>query len=93
MDIDTFVTVSSSIFTGFFAFVLGLICTFHTKVHSSLGDRIGLLPEWYDGCEVLVEAMVEAMVFILVLLFVQMNVVPSGDWKLLPRMNQTCGGL
>ena len=28
-----------------------------------------------------------------VLLFVQMNVVPSGIWKLLPRMNQTCGGL
>ena len=28
-----------------------------------------------------------------VLLFVQMNVVPSGVWKLLPRMNQTCGGL
>uniref|UniRef100_A0A4W5RE76 Polymerase (DNA directed), epsilon 2 n=1 Tax=Hucho hucho TaxID=62062 RepID=A0A4W5RE76_9TELE len=26
------------------------------------------------------------------LLFVQMNVVPSGVWKLLPRMNQTCGG-
>ncbi|XP_064883646.1 E3 ubiquitin-protein ligase MYCBP2 isoform X5 [Oncorhynchus nerka] len=23
----------------------------------------------------------------------QMNVVPSGVWKLLPRMNQTCGGL
>jgi hypothetical protein len=28
-----------------------------------------------------------------VLLFVQMNVVPSGIWKLLPMMNQTCGGL
>ena len=27
-----------------------------------------------------------------VLLFVQMNVVPSGIWKLLPKMNQTCGG-
>ena len=26
-------------------------------------------------------------------LFVQMNVVPSGVWKMLPRMNQTCGGL
>jgi hypothetical protein len=22
-----------------------------------------------------------------------MNVVPSGVWKLLPRINQTCGGL
>jgi hypothetical protein len=28
-----------------------------------------------------------------ILLVVQMNVVPSGIWKLLPRMNQTCGGL
>ena len=33
-------------------FVLGLICTFRTKVHSSLGDRTHLLPEWYDGCVV-----------------------------------------
>jgi hypothetical protein len=24
---------------------------------------------------------------------IQMNVVPSGVWKLLPRINQTCGGL
>ncbi|XP_023851629.2 protein FAM210B, mitochondrial isoform X2 [Salvelinus sp. IW2-2015] len=32
-------------------------------------------------------------VYTSVLLFVQMNVVPSGVWKLLPRMNQTCGGL
>ena len=32
-------------------------------------------------------------VYTCVLLFVQMNVVPSGIWKLLPRMNQTCGGL
>ena len=28
-----------------------------------------------------------------VLFFVQMNVVPSGSWKLLPRMDQTCGCL
>ena len=32
VDIDTFVTVSSSIFTRFVAVVLGLICTFRTKV-------------------------------------------------------------
>ena len=32
-------------------------------------------------------------VYTCVLLFVQMNVAPSGIWKLLPRMNQTCGGL
>ena len=48
-------------------------CTYRTKVRSSLGDRRRLLPEWYDGC--------------MVLLFVQMNVAPSGVWKLLPRMN------
>ena len=32
-----------------FAVVLGLICTFRTKVRSSLGDRTRLLPERYDG--------------------------------------------
>ena len=52
MDIDTFVPVSSSIFTRSFAVVLRLICTFLTKVHVSLGDRTRLLPEWYDGCVV-----------------------------------------
>lgn len=52
MDIDTFVPVSSSIFTRSFAVVLGLICTFRTKVRSSLGDRTRLLPERYDGCVV-----------------------------------------
>ena len=29
-----------------------MICTFRTKVHSSLGDRTRLLPERYDGCVV-----------------------------------------
>ena len=43
------VTSSSSIFTRSFAVVLGLICTFLTKVHSSLGDRTRLLPEQYDS--------------------------------------------
>ena len=52
MDIDTFVPVSYSIFTGSFAVVLGLICTFRTNVCSSLGDRTRLLPERYDGCVV-----------------------------------------
>ena len=52
MDIDTFVPVSSSIFTRFFAVILGLICTFRTKVRSSVGDRTRLLPERYDGCVV-----------------------------------------
>ena len=49
LDIDTFVPISSSIFTRSFAVVLGLICTFRTKVRSSLGDRTRLLPERYDG--------------------------------------------
>ena len=52
VDIDNFVPVSSSIFTSSFAVVLGLICTFQTKVHSSLGDRRCLLPEPYDDCVV-----------------------------------------
>ena len=50
MDIDTFVPVSSSIFTRSFAVVLGLIRTFRTKVQASLGDRTRLLSERYDGC-------------------------------------------
>ena len=51
VDIDTTVPSSSSIFTSSFAVVLGLICTFRTKVRSSLGDR-SLLSEQYDGCVV-----------------------------------------
>ena len=49
VDIDTFVPVSSSIFTRSFAVVLGLICTFRTTV---LRDRARLLPERYDSCVV-----------------------------------------
>jgi hypothetical protein len=52
VDIDTFVPVSSSIFTRSFAVLLGLICTFRTKVRSSLGDRTRLFPERYEGCVV-----------------------------------------
>jgi hypothetical protein len=52
VDIDNFVTVSSSIFTRSFDVVLGLICTFRTKVRSFLGYRIRLLPERYNGCVV-----------------------------------------
>ena len=52
VDIDTFVPVSSSFITRSFAVVLGLICTFLMKVHSSLEDRARLLPERYDGCVV-----------------------------------------
>ena len=53
--------------------VLELICTFDTKVRSSLGDRMCLLPEWYDG------------VYTCILLFVQMNVVPSGVVEISPK--------
>ncbi|XP_051527062.1 uncharacterized protein LOC127425298 isoform X1 [Myxocyprinus asiaticus] len=52
VDIDTCLPVSSSIFIRSFAVVLGLTCTFHTKLRSSLGDRMLLLPERYDGCVV-----------------------------------------
>ena len=52
MDIDNFVPVSSITFTRSFAVVLGLTCTFCTKVRSSLGDRTHHLPEMYDGCVV-----------------------------------------
>ena len=52
VDIDISVPVSSSIFTRSFAVVLGLICTFCTKVRSSLGDITCLLPERYGGCVV-----------------------------------------
>ena len=52
VDIYTFVPVSSIIVTRSFAVVLGLICSFRTKGSSSLGDRMRLLPEWYDGCVV-----------------------------------------
>ena len=52
VDIDTFVPVSSSNFTRPFAVVLELICTFRTKVRSSLGDKTRLFPEQYDGCVV-----------------------------------------
>ena len=50
--VDTFVPVSSSIFTRSFAVVLGLMCTFRAKVRSSLGNRTRLLPERYDDCVV-----------------------------------------
>ena len=52
MDIDTCVPVSYSIFTRSFAVVLGMICTFRTKVRSSQRDRTRLLPERFDGCVV-----------------------------------------
>ena len=78
MDIDTSVPVSSSIFTRFFAVVLGLIHTFLTKVRSSLGDRTrlllsGIMSAWSHG------------VYTCVLLFVQMNVVPSGVREIAPK--------
>ncbi|CDQ88363.1 unnamed protein product, partial [Oncorhynchus mykiss] len=51
-EMATGLRVHQVIFTRSFAVVLGLIFTFRTKVHSSLGDRTRLLPERYDGCVV-----------------------------------------
>jgi hypothetical protein len=61
-----------------FAVVLGLFRTFRTKVRSSLGHRKRLLPERYDGWS--------HGVYTCVLLFVQINVVPSGVWKIAPKV-------
>ena len=77
-DTDTFAPLPSSVLTRTFAVVLGLIRTFCTKARSP--DRRRRLPEWYGGSMVLWS------------LFIQTNVVPTGIWKLLPRMKQTCGG-
>jgi hypothetical protein len=86
VDIDTFVSVSSSIFTRSFSVVLGLICTFCTKVRSSLGDRTLLLPGRYEACVV-------PWCLYLHTIVCTDELVHSGIWKLLPRMSQTCGGL
>ena len=67
-DIDTFVPVSSSIFTR----------SYETERVSFLS---GMTAAWFHG------------VYTFVQLFVQINVVPLVVWKMLPRMNQTCGGL
>ena len=85
--IDTVVPVSCSIFTRSFVVLLGLICTFHTK--STLISRETELVSFLSG----MTAAWSHGVYTCVLLVVQMNVVPSGVWKLLPRMKQTCGGL
>ena len=52
VDIDYFLSVSSSIFTRAFAAVPGLISTYRTKICSSQEDTTRLLPEWYNGCVV-----------------------------------------
>ena len=80
VDIDTFVHVSSSIFTRSVAVVLALICTSLTKVRSSLGDRTRLLPEWYDGCVV---------PWCLYLRIIVCTDERGTFRRLLPRMNQT----
>ena len=52
-----------------------------TNIHYFDQGVTGMTAAWSHG------------VYTCVLLFVQMNVVPSGIWKLLPRMYQTCGGI
>ena len=81
MDMVTFLPVSSRVFTRSIAVVLGLICTFRNKETEHVSFLSGMTVAWTHG------------VYTCGLLFVQMNMVPSGVWKLLPRMNQTCGGL
>ena len=85
VDIDTSVPVSSSTFTRSFA-VLEVICTFRTKVRSSLGDRMCLLPERYDGY-------VDPWCLYLRTIVCTDEHGTFRRWKWLPRMNQTCGGL
>ena len=75
MDIDTFVPVSSSIFTRPIAVVLGLIALFGPKNVKLLEtERVSFLRSmtaaWSHG------------VYTCVLLFVKIYVVPSGVWKL-----------
>jgi hypothetical protein len=68
--------------TRSFGVDLGLICTFRSKVRSSLGDRMRLLPERYGGCDF-------HDAYTCVLLFVQMNIIPSGIWKLFPDLGSS----
>ncbi|CDQ65682.1 unnamed protein product [Oncorhynchus mykiss] len=44
---------------------------------------------------IIILAILAGLLLLALLIYVlyKMNVVPSGIWKLLPRMNQTCGGL
>lgn len=74
-DVDTFVSVSPSVLTNSFVVVLGLICTFSTKIHISFLS--GVMATWSRG------------VYTSVGVFVQINVVPPGIWKMFPQMNQT----
>ena len=61
--------------------------------------HVHLYKQWYASINTMgphsrdVTAAWSHGVYTCVLLFVQMNVIPSGIWKLLPWMNQTCGGL
>ena len=79
VDKDTFVPVSSSIFTR--SFVVLFQSTFTSK-------RPNVSPSW------VVWRLCGPMVFILAYyILYSWNMVSSGVWKFLPRMNQTCGGL
>uniref|UniRef100_A0A8C8LZJ1 C2H2-type domain-containing protein n=1 Tax=Oncorhynchus tshawytscha TaxID=74940 RepID=A0A8C8LZJ1_ONCTS len=62
-----------------------VVCTFCTKLRSSLGHRTRLLPDRYDGCVVPWCLYLHTIVC--------SDERGTFNWKLLPRMNQTCGGL
>lgn len=46
---DSVLPASASVFMKSLAFLLGSICTFHTKTYLSLSHRTNLLTDWYDG--------------------------------------------
>ena len=50
VDIDTFLSISFSIFPKSFAVFLRLICTLCTKVSSSVRGWTCLFFEWYEDC-------------------------------------------
>ena len=64
----------------------GIDLHFLTKVRSSLGDRTRLLPERYDGC------MVPCGLYLHTIVCTDERGT-FRRWKLIPRMNQTCGVL
>ena len=83
VDIDTFVPVSSSICCSGIDLHFSHQSTFISR-RQNVSFLSSMTAAWSHG------------VYSCVLLFIQMNVVPSGIWKLLPRINQRsaiCGGL
>ena len=83
VDIDTFVPVSFNIFKVLCC-CSGIICTFRTKVRSSLGENASPSWEVWRLCGPMVCNILAYYCLYRWTWYLQ---------KLLPRMNQTCGGL